>query len=165
VTAGTPRLQLEGFIAKYSPEVAKDGRVALAKLRRLVPGAVQLVYDNYNFLVVGFGPSERASEAVLSLVFAPRWVSVCFLQDGPKLPDPDGLLRGSGSQVRNVRLESAKDLDKPAVKALIKTALGRARVPIDRKATGSLIIKSISAKQRPRRPKQGAAARAVRSGV
>ena len=78
----SPRAQLERFISKYSPEVAAEGRAALAKLRRLVPGAVELVYDNYNFLVVGFYPSERASDAVLSLVFAPRWISVCFLQAG-----------------------------------------------------------------------------------
>ena len=149
--AKSPQAQLEEFISKYSPAVAADGKAALTKLRRLVPGAVQLVYDNYNFLVVGFCPSERASEAVLSLAFAPRYVILCFLQNGPSLSDPDNLLRGSGKVVRNVRLESAKDLDKPAVRALIREALERARVPIDAASRGRLIIKSISAKQRPRR--------------
>lgn len=152
VAAKSPSAQLTQFIAKYSPSVAADGRAALAKVRRLVPGAVELVYDNYNWLVVGFCPSERASEAVLSVVFAPRWITLCFLQSGPKLPDPDGLLRGSGKQVRNIRLESAKDLDKPAVRTLIEEALVRARVPIDGDARRRLVIKSISAKQRPRRP-------------
>lgn len=148
----SPRAQLDGFIAKYTPEVAREGRAALTKLRQRMPGAVQLVYDNYNWLVVGFGPSERASEAVLSLVFAPRWITVCFLQDGPALPDPHGLLRGSGKRVRNVRLASAKDLDKPAVRSLIKEALARARVPIGRAARGHLVIRAVLAKQRPRRP-------------
>jgi hypothetical protein len=152
VTAGTPRAQLDRFISKYSSTVAADGRAALAKLRRLVPGAVELVYDNYNFLVVGFCPSERASDAVLSLVFTPRWVSVCFLQAGKALPDPHRLLRGSGTRVRNVRLESAKDVDTPAVRALIKEALARARVPIESGGRRRLVIRSISAKQRPRRP-------------
>lgn len=148
----SPRLQLAGFISKYSPEVAREGRSALAKLRRLAPGAVELVYDNFNWLVVGFCPSERASYAVLSLVFTPRWITLCFLQNGPKLPDPDGLLRGSGKRVRNIRLESAKDLDKPAVRSLINEALARASVPIDEGGRGRLVIRSISAKQRPRRP-------------
>src|SRR5215217_599568 len=106
MTELSPRSQLEGFIAKYSPAVATEGRAALAKVRRLVPGAVELVYDNYNWLVVGFCPSERASEGVLSVVFAPRWITLCFLQNGPKLSDPAGLLRGSGTRVRNVRLAS-----------------------------------------------------------
>jgi len=151
-TARPARSQLEGFISKYSPDVTVEGRAALVKLRRLVPGAVELVYDNYNWLVVGFCPSERASEAVLSLVFTPRWLSVCFLQNGSKLPDPTGLLRGSGKRVRNVRLESAKDLDKPTIRSLIKEALARADVPINATQRGRLIIRSVSAKQRPRRP-------------
>jgi hypothetical protein len=150
--AKSPRSQLEAFIAKYTPAVAAEGRSALAKLRRLVPGAVELVYDNYNWLVVGFCPSERASEAVLSLVFAPRWITVCFLQNGPALSDPEGLLRGSGKRVRNIRLASAKDLDQPAVRSLIDEALARAWVPIEATGRGRLVIRSVSAKQRPRRP-------------
>lgn len=144
--------QLAGFIAKYSPALARDGRKALTTLRRLVPGAVELVYDNYNWLVVGFGPSERASDAVLSLVFAPRWLTLCFLQDASSLPDPDRLLRGSGRVVRNVRLESAADLDKPAVRALIGLSLARADVPIDGARRRRLVIRSVSKRQRPRRP-------------
>jgi hypothetical protein len=148
----SPGEQLDRFISKYAPSVAKEGRQALAKMRRLVPGAVELVYDNYNWLVVGFCPSERASEAVLSIVFAPRWITVCFLQNGPDLPDPEGLLRGTGKQVRNVRLESAKDLDKPAIRALVAAALAQADVPIPPSGRRRLVIKSVSAKQRPRRP-------------
>src|SRR5687767_6495224 len=131
--------QLDAFMAKYSPEIVAEGRSALAKLRRIVPGAVQLVYDNYNSLVIGFCPSERASDAVLSLFFAPRWLAVCFLQDGARLPDPARLLRGSGTKIRNVRLESARDLDKPALRALIDEALARAPVPIDGRRRGRLI--------------------------
>jgi hypothetical protein len=146
--------QLEGFIAKYTPEVAGEGRRALAKLRRLVPGAVELVYDNYNGLVVGFGPSERASEAVVSLLFVPRWVTLCFLQNAPALPDPKGLLRGSGTTVRSIRLSSARDLDRPEIRALLGAALARASVPIDGKQRRRMIIRSISARQRPRRAPQ-----------
>jgi hypothetical protein len=61
----SPSSQLAGFMAKYTPAMAREGRAALVRMRRLVPGAVQMVYDNWNGLVVGFGPSERASEAVV----------------------------------------------------------------------------------------------------
>lgn len=144
--------QLERFIRKYSPEVAAEGRAALTRMRRLVPGAVELVYDNYNWLVVGFCPSERASEAVFSIVFTPRWITLCFLQDGPQLVDPHGLLRGSGKRVRSIRLASAKDLDRPAIRSLIGQALARARAPISRRGRRRLVIRSISPTQRPRRP-------------
>ncbi len=151
-SAGSPQSQLNHFLAKYTPAMVKESRASMARLRRQVPGAVELVYDNYNALVIGFGPSERASEAVLSLALMPRWVTLCFLQGGPKLPDPDGLLRGSGTTVRNVRLASAADLDTPAIRTLIGTALERAKVPIDATCRRRMVIKSISAKQRPRRP-------------
>jgi hypothetical protein len=121
-------------------------------MRKLVPGAVQMVYDNWNGLVVGFGPTERPSEAVVSIIVLPDHVSVCFIQDAPDLPDPKHLLQGSGNVVRHIKLTSARDLDKPAIRALVKHAVSRSDVPFDRKARGKLVIRSISKKQRPRRP-------------
>ena len=107
IGAAAPGAQLEQFLSKFAPDVRAEAKASLRTLRRLVPGAVQLVYDNYNGLVVGFCPSERASDAVLSLLFTARGVTLCFLQDGPSLADPSGLLRGSGHVVRHTRLASA----------------------------------------------------------
>src|SRR3954468_24789368 len=98
-------------------------RACRAKLRARFPDAVELVYDNYNFLVIGYGPSPRASEAILSLAAYARGVNLCFLQRGPELPDPTSILRGSGKVVRNVALGSAEDLARPEVIALIDAAL------------------------------------------
>lgn len=151
MTAPSAAAQFRGFLAKHDPAVAADARRALTKVRALVPGAIELVYDNYNALVVGFGPSERASEAVLSLAIFPRWVTLCFIQNGPEIPDPDKLLKGSGSVVRHVRLASAEDLDKPAVKKLIREALKLAEPPIKKSAARRMVIKAVSAKQRARR--------------
>lgn len=149
----TPAAQLAGFMAKYTPAMAREGRAALIRLRRLVPGAVQMVYDNWNGLVVGFGPTERPSEAVVSILMAPDHVSLCFIQDAPDLPDPAHLLLGSGNVARHIKLASARDLDTPAVRALVKKAVSRSDVPFDPKARGKLVIRSISKKQRPRRPR------------
>lgn len=148
----TPQAQLESFIKKFTPAVAAEARASLKRMRALVPGAVELVYDNYNALAIGFAPSERASEAVLSIAVFPRWVTLCFLQSGPKLKDPKRLLKGSGSRVRNIPLTSAADLDTAPIRALIAEALDRAAVPIEASGRRRLVIKSISPKQRPRRP-------------
>jgi hypothetical protein len=148
------KAQLAGFLSKYSPGIAAQAGKTLTKMKRLVPGAIQLVYDNYNALVIGFCPSERASEGIFSIVLYPRYVSLVFLQAGVRpIPDPKGLLQGSAKVVRHIRLESADDLDTPHVKALIRAALARAAIPIPRSARGKLIIRSIAAKQRPRRPR------------
>ena len=147
----TPAAQLAGFMAKYTPAMAKEGRAALMRMRRLVPGAVQMVYDNWNGLVVGFGPTERPSEAVVSILMVTDHVSLCFIQDAPDLPDPKRLLQGSGNVVRHIKLASARDLDKPAIRALVREAVSRSDVPFDPRGRGKLVIKSISKKQRPRR--------------
>jgi hypothetical protein len=157
---GTPQAdaqqQLDSFLDKYAPDVAAFARSALTKMRKLVPGAIEMVYDNYNWLVIGFAPSERPSEAIFSIVLPPGRVSLCFLQ-GAGLPDPAKRLQGNGNVVRNIRLyeagkPDAKVLDDPEVRSLINVALNRAKVPMPTRAHGNLIIKSVSAKQRPRRP-------------
>jgi hypothetical protein len=147
----SPARQLDRFIARYTAEIATEARAALAKMRERLPGAVEMVYDNYNALVIGFGPTERPSEAIFSVVVFPRWVTICFLQ-GARVPDPQKRLCGNGKQVRHIRLAKADDLDTPGVRDLVTRALECASKPIDGTGDGRLIIKSISAKQRPRRP-------------
>src|SRR5947209_402442 len=126
----TPAKQLDGFIAKFTPEVARDAKTALAKVRKLCPGATELVYDNYNALAIGFAPGERTSEAVFSVALFPRWVSFFFLQ-ARGLPDPHGLLRGKGTTARHIVLTKPQILDEPEVRTLIKEALLNAKAPID----------------------------------
>jgi hypothetical protein len=143
--------QLDNFLDKFTPEVADSARADLAAMRARLPGATILVYDNYNALAIGFGPSDRAGQAVLSLAVFPRWVTLCFLQ-GASLPDPEGRLKGDGSRVRHIRLAGPETLGDPYVDGLIAQAVARAEPPFDLAAEQRLVIKSISAKQRPRRP-------------
>lgn len=139
-------------MARFTPEVEALAEAALTKMRARFPNAIQMVYDNYNFLVIGFSPTERPSEAIFSLALSARGVSLCFLQAASKLADPKKLLKGGGKQARHIRLENAAVLDRPAVKALMAQAIKRAVVPFDRSVPGRLVIRSVSAKQRPRRP-------------
>jgi len=147
----TPTQQLAGFLKKYDPKIAAFARRVLTKMRQRLPGATELVYDNYNALVIGFGPTDRASDAIFSIVLFPRWIILYFLQ-GAQLPDPDRLLKGAGTRGRHIRLETPAAFDDPKVQSLINAALHRAKVSFDPKSRRCLIIKSISAKQRPRRP-------------
>ena len=145
----TPEEQLDQFIDRFTPQVAADARAALAMVRKRLPGAVRLVYDNYNALAIGFGPNGKARAIVCSIALYPRWVSL-FLMKGPSLPDPLGLLEGEGSTVRHVKLTPAL-IESAGVAALIDAAAASAATPIDPAGEERLVIKSISAKQRPRR--------------
>jgi|ERR1700722_10053614 len=148
----SPKEQLDAFIDRFTPEVARMAGKAIAKMRKLTPGSLELVYDNYNALAIGFSPTERAGDGILSIALFPPHVSLFFLQ-GAKLPDPTKRLRGSGNVVRHIVLEDIAILDEPDVQTLLDVALAKAKVPFDPKQKRRLIIKSISAKQRPRRPK------------
>jgi hypothetical protein len=70
--------QFEGFLRKFQPGVAAEVKKSLAKLRKLIPNAIEMVYDNYNALVVGFYPGMRPSEAIISIAVMPEWVNLCF---------------------------------------------------------------------------------------
>jgi hypothetical protein len=143
--------QLDRFLDAFTPEVADVARKTLTKLRKRLPHAIEMIYDNYNALACGFGPNERVSDVIFSIALHPQHVNFFFLQ-GAKLPDPNDLLQGAGSRVRHIRLEDEKTLDRADVKAMMATAMKMAKVPFDEKTEYKLVIKSVSAKQRPRRP-------------
>ena len=151
--ASTPAKQLAAFIAKYDPRVAKLARAARGKLRKRFPTAVELVYDNYQFLAMGFSATERASDCIVALAVSPKGVALSFTY-GATLPDPQKLLLGGGNQNRFIRLESAQTIGDRPVEALISAAFKQARTPLPSSGWGCTIIKSVSAKQRPRRPTQ-----------
>ena len=76
----SPEKQLASFLAKFTPEESSLAEEILAKMRKRYPTALELVYDNYNALAIGFGPSERASEAIFSIALFPKWISLFFLK-------------------------------------------------------------------------------------
>ena len=149
-TTDSPARQVAGFIAKFDPAIAKLTRSARSLLRKRFPTANELVYDNYNALAIGYSSSERTSDVLFSLAVYARGVSLYFMY-GRSLPDPDGLLQGSGNQGAFVRLEDVSVLDRPGVKALMRAAVDQAEPPLPSRGRGRTIVKSISAKQRPRR--------------
>jgi hypothetical protein len=142
--------QVDGFIDKFDPSVAKVIRSCRAAMRKRLPTANELVYDNYNFFVIGYGPTERPSHAIVSLACAKSGVGLAFLY-GRSLPDPQGLLLGNGKQTGFIRLPSAKTLSEPAVEALLQAAVEHAKAPFATSGRGRTIVQSVSAAQRPRR--------------
>ena len=148
----SPSAQLDAFLDKFTPAIAAEAREALRRMRARLPGAQELVYDNYNALAIGFAPSDRASEALFSIALFPRWISLFFLQNGTGLRDPDCYLEGSGNKVRHIKLDNGAMIGDPGVQDLIAQALELAGRTIDPAQPRRLIIKSVSAKQRPRRP-------------
>jgi hypothetical protein len=142
--------RLASFVRKFGATDQRLIRAVRRSLRKRFPTANELVWDNYNFFVIGYSPTERPSDAIVSVAARANGVGLCFIH-GASLPDPDKILLGSGKQTRFIRVESAGMLERPEVEALIAAAIGRARARLPVAGRGKLIIRSVSAKQRPRR--------------
>lgn len=159
--------QFSALLSRFPPDIVALVKRCLPKLRRAFPGSYQLVYDYADSLVVAFGASDRGYEAVVALAIFPLGVRLYF---DKSLPDPRGLLEGSGSKVRSVTVQSASDLDHRDIRALIKAAIEHAGVTFPRNRPTRVVIKSaakkpnksasrkrggsVSKKQRPGRPRR-----------
>ena len=149
--AASAKAQLESFLAEFTPELARSTRGVLAAMRKLCPGATLLVYDNYNALAIGFATGERVKDVWFSVAVYPKWASLFFFKTLP-LEDPHKLLKGAGTTTRHIVLaRGAKTLAEPAIAALVDQALDKAGRPFPG-GRSRIVIKSVSAKQRPRRP-------------
>jgi len=142
--------EVVSFIDKFEPAVARLIRKCRLEVRKLLPTAIELVYDNYNFFVIGYASTERASDCIVSIAAASNGVGLSFYY-GASLADPLKLLQGSGKQNRFIRLPSAQQLRVPSVVQLIRTAAAQGKTPLASRGGGNTIIKSVSAKQRARR--------------
>jgi hypothetical protein len=150
-TTLSPAKQLAGFISRFDPNIAKLTRAALLVLRKRFSTAFELVYDNYNALAIGWSPNGRTSEVICSLAVYASGVNLYFMY-GAKLKDPNKLLQGQGNQGRFIRLDKAERILDPKVSALLDAAIAFGDTPLPKTGKRQLVIKSISAKQRPRRP-------------
>ena len=148
--AESPAKQLADFIGKFDSRIAKQIREARQVMRKRYPTANELVYDNYNFFVIGYSTTERPSDCMFSLAANAKGVGLSFYY-GSTLPDPHKILLGSGNQNRFIRLQGAATLSEPAVKELMRAAVVQAEPPLPASGRGKLIIRSVAAKQRPRR--------------
>ena len=143
--------RIEAFVARYTPAIAAQLRDARQRLLAHFPRGVEMVFDNYNALVFGIGPTGQSRDSFISIAGYPKWVTLFFL-DGAGLADPEGLLEGDGKQVRGIRLKTPADLDAPAVVALIAQAIAPHRDALAAAPPLSTVIKMEVEKQRPRRP-------------
>ena len=143
--------RIDVFVDRYTPPIAAQLRDARRRLRAHFPRGVEMVFDNYNALVFGIGPTDRTRESFISIAGYPKWVTLFFL-DGARLDDPQGLLEGDGKQVRGIRLKTPADLESPAVADLIAQAIAPHREALAAAPALATVIKAEVARLRPRRP-------------
>jgi hypothetical protein len=59
---------------------------------------------------------------LFAIIAHQSWVNL-QLADGAVLPDPDGLIEGTGKRIRHVKIRSVEEASSPAVVAVIEAQL------------------------------------------
>src|SRR6266481_520249 len=83
--------QLRAFIGKFAPKDQQLIRAVRTAVRKRFPTANELVWDNYNFFVIGYSPTERPADSIVSIAARAHGIGLCFIY-GAGLPDPKKLL-------------------------------------------------------------------------
>ena len=110
------------------------------------------IYDADSAVAIGYGTTGRMSENICHIAVYSKHVNL-GLNRGTLLPDPLGVLKGTGTWIRHVTLTSIADLDRPEIRALLQAACAEAdhtpRQPKNQTVLSS--VKRIYArKRRPR---------------
>ena len=105
------------WIDKY---VAKAGKMqgVMKGLRTLVKRTIAGCEEYVNPWKI---PSFDSNGTLCGFMTGKEHVTFIFLR-GAALPDPEGLLEGTGKHVRHVKVRTAADVKKPALKKLIVEA-------------------------------------------
>ena len=142
----TPEAQLRSLIEKFDAEDQRLIRAVRSAVRKRLPAANELVYDYGFSLVIAYSPTEAGIEGIGSISARAEGVSLYFM-NGPELPDPKKLLKGSAKQVRFIPVEAASRLKHPDVEALIAATVALASVPLPSRGSGKVVIKTFGKKK------------------
>jgi hypothetical protein len=110
------------FFAAYPPAVqdlALQARSLVLTSLRSLPHTDEAVDASARMIGYGCGPGYRGM--VCTLIPSRTEVKLGFYR-GADLPDPHGLLEGTGKVHRHVRLRAPGDVTKPGLKGLLKAA-------------------------------------------
>lgn len=145
-----PPAELRRFLAAFAPEITTLFLAARRAVLAAAPDADELIYDAYNAVSAAYSYSGRLAEAFCHVAAYPRHVNLGFNR-GAHLPDPAGILRGSGARIRHVRIADGADLRAPALAALLGAAAeqGRALGTGVRRPPRSVVRPTRGPKRRP----------------
>jgi hypothetical protein len=154
-----PPASLLRFLKAYDPEITRLFVATRGAVLADAPQANEFVYDAYNAVAAAYTLTDRLKEAFCHIAAYRGYVNLGFNR-GTSLPDPDRVLAGSGRQVRHVRIAVSDDLERPAVRRLIRAAVEEARAltPSARPEARSTVRGAYPNKRRPA-PAKGAAER------
>jgi len=109
-------------LLEITEESQKETAVCLREtILSIHPEAVEVVRLGDRAATYGLGP-KKMSEGYVYILPHTNWVNLGFYK-GADLPDPDGLLEGTGKMLRHIKIRAAAEADNPKIHTLIEAAL------------------------------------------
>ena len=113
-------MNLEEFLAAYSPEIREIALRLRTLVLELAPEAIEQIDPSDHLIAYGFGP--KMADTVCTIAPYKSWVNLGFYR-GTELPDPAGLLTGTGKLHRHVKLKTLAEVEAPALRQLLEAAV------------------------------------------
>ncbi|MCT2584060.1 DUF1801 domain-containing protein [Actinophytocola gossypii] len=110
----------ETVLSTCAEDIRPLARTVFDRLHAALPEAV--VTADADSIGLGTGPGYR--HLVFTVLPHSRHVTIGFAR-GVDLPDPAGVLAGSGKIHRHVKIHDEADLDRPELTALVAAAVAR----------------------------------------
>lgn len=118
------------FVAGLPAGVAEIVRAADALVRSVDPAVTQVLWAHQRTVGYGIGP-KKLSEHYAYLDVYDAHVNLGFNR-GAGLPDPGGLLEGTGARFRKTRLGAPADVEAPPLQGLLAAAMADRRTALGR---------------------------------
>jgi hypothetical protein len=111
---------VDRLLAEHSPELRAIERALRATIRIEAPDAVEQV--DFGNKLIAFGRSMKMRGLLFAIIAHRTWVNL-QLADGADLPDPDGVVEGTGKRIRHVKIRALAEASSRPVVALIRAQL------------------------------------------
>jgi hypothetical protein len=108
------------LLAEHPPEQRAIEQALRASIRREFPDAIEQV--DFPDKLIAFGRTPKIRGLLFAIIAHKAHVNL-QLADGAELPNPDGLIEGTGKRIRHVKIRSIEDATSPAVSAIIRSQL------------------------------------------
>ena len=120
--AGAPEIEVEvdRLLGASPPEIQAIARALRTTVRAEVPDAVEQV--DFGNRLIAFGRSMRMAGLLFAIIPHGSWVNI-QLADGAVLPDPDGLIEGTGKRIRHIKVRSVEGASATPLVAAIRAQL------------------------------------------
>ena len=111
---------LEQFLAPYDPVIQELTLKLRTLIRTVMPEAIEQL--DVPAHLIGYGVNRTYKGLICGITLHKAHINLMFAR-GTELPDPEGLLVGTGKRARHVKIQQAADLESPAVRTLLSAAL------------------------------------------